>query len=176
MRFTNRKAAVPSIAAIIGLASVMAIASSGKSAAGQKSSSIRREAIAVEPLTSYLKQYNGVGGAIVMRADDMLYLSGLPPFDPKTGKVAEGASVGRQTEIVLEQMKLALESSGSSMKDVVKATVYLAKPEKFKEMNEVYGRYFPVEGSPARMTVVVPSFPAPFDIEIDCVAIRGGDR
>ena len=172
MRFTNRKAVVASLAAIIGLTSVMALASAGKSAAGQKSSDRRREAIPVEPLTSYLKQYNGVGGAIVMRSDDMLYLSGLPPFDPRTGKVAEGASVARQTEIVLEQMKLSLEASGSSLKDVVKATVYLAKPEKFKEMNEIYGRYFPAEGSPARMTVVVPSFPAPFDIEIDCIAIR----
>ena len=40
----------------------------------------------------------------------------------------------------------------------------------FAEFNEIYARYFPLE-SPARIFIHVPSWPGPFDIEVDCVAV-----
>jgi hypothetical protein len=36
---------------------------------------------------------------------------GLPPFDPKTGEVVD-APIERQTELVLEQLKLCIEAAG----------------------------------------------------------------
>ena len=36
--------------------------------------------------------------------------------------------------------------------------------------NEVYARYFENE-SPARIFLHVPSWPGPFDVEVDCVAL-----
>ena len=36
----------------------------------------------------------------------------------------------------------------------------------------IYDRYFP-EDAPARIFMHVPSWPGPFDVEIDCVAVLG---
>jgi 2-iminobutanoate/2-iminopropanoate deaminase len=93
----------------------------------------------------------------------------LPPFDPFTGEVVN-APIERQTEIVLEQMKLCLEAAGSSLEHVLKCNVYCSSVEKFSVVNAVYSRFFPKE-PPARIFVNVPAWPGPFDIEIDCVAV-----
>ena len=44
----------------------------------------------------------------------MVFVSGFPPFDPETGEVLP-VTIERQTEIVLEQMKLCLETAGTSL-------------------------------------------------------------
>ena len=40
----------------------------------------------------------------------------------------------------------------------------------FRQFNDVYARYFPVE-QPARIFIHVPSWAGPFDVEVDCVAV-----
>jgi 2-iminobutanoate/2-iminopropanoate deaminase len=102
------------------------------------------------------------------RHGDTLYVSGLPPFDPDTGEVVI-ASIERQTELALEQMKLCLETAGSSLDNVLKCNVYCTSVEKFAAINEVYVRYFPHD-PPARIFVCVPAWAGKFDIEIDCIA------
>jgi 2-iminobutanoate/2-iminopropanoate deaminase len=68
--------------------------------------------------------------------------------------------------------KLCLEAAGTSFDGVLKCHVYCVPGEgRFQAFNEVYGRYFP-DTSPARVFMHVPSWPGPFDIEIDCVAVR----
>lgn len=130
---------------------------------------MNREVIRVEPLSTYLENWKAPTSAVI-RYGDMLYVSGFPPFDPMTGAVLE-APIERQTEIVLEQMKLCLESAGSSLENVLKCTVYCTSVEKFAAVNAVYARYFP-KNPPARVFVCVVAWPGPFDIEIDCVAVR----
>jgi 2-iminobutanoate/2-iminopropanoate deaminase len=110
---------------------------------------------------------------VVTRHGDTVYVSGLPPFDPATGEIVK-ASIERQAELVLEQMKLCLETAGSSLDSVLKCNVYCTSVEKFAAVNAVYTRYFPSH-PPARIFVNVPAWPGPFDIEIDCVAaVEGG--
>jgi enamine deaminase RidA (YjgF/YER057c/UK114 family) len=75
----------------------------------------------------------------VTRHGDTIYVSGFPPFDPATGEVVD-APVERQTELVLEQMKLCLETAGSSLEDVLKCNVYCTSVEKFAAVNAVYSR------------------------------------
>lgn len=106
-----------------------------------------------------------------IRAGDFLFLSGMVAINPATGKIEE-TDIKNQTRRVLENAKAILESSGFSLKDVVKATVYLAKPEDFQAMNEVYREYFP-EAPPARTTVAV-HFPLKeILVEIEFIAYRG---
>jgi 2-iminobutanoate/2-iminopropanoate deaminase len=77
--------------------------------------------------------------------------------------------IERQTELVLAQMKLCVETAGSSLENVLKCNVYCTSVEKFAAVNAIYARYFPKD-PPARIFVCVPAWPGHFDIEIDCVA------
>jgi 2-iminobutanoate/2-iminopropanoate deaminase len=107
----------------------------------------------------------------VTRHGDTIYVSGLPPFDPATGTIAANAPIERQTELVLEQMKLCLETAGSSRAHVLKCTVYCTSVEQFAVVHAIYSRDFPLN-PPARTLVNVPAWPGPFDIEMDCIAAQ----
>src|SRR5260221_219099 len=99
-----------------------------------------------------------------------IIVAGFPAFDPEPGTVLE-APIEGQTELVLEQMKLCLETAGSSLEHVLKCHVYCTSSEHFAAVNAIYARYFPQE-PPARIFVCVPAWPGPFDIEVDCIAVR----
>jgi len=100
-----------------------------------------------------------------------LFLSGQIPLDPATGKLVEG-DIAAQTERVLENLKAVLENGGSSLRQVVKTTVYLKDMNEFARMNEEYARYFS-ENPPARATVEVARLPRDVRVEIDCIAAVG---
>jgi len=131
---------------------------------------MKRLPIRVEPLSTYLERRRKGPIFPVIVAGESVYVSGLPPFDPDTGDIKR-LPFKRQAEIVLDQMKQCVEAAGSSLDRVVKCNVYCTPDDThFGEFNEIYARYFPVE-SPARIFVHVPSWPGPFDIEVDCVAV-----
>jgi len=99
-----------------------------------------------------------------------IFVSGMTPYDPAIGKIDRG-SITKQTELVLENVKNVLEAGGGTLADVVSCRVYLADltPENFKEMNDVYARYF-MESKPARATIGA-QLPPGFDVEIECIAV-----
>jgi 2-iminobutanoate/2-iminopropanoate deaminase len=125
---------------------------------------MKREAIRVEPISSNLERWG-----TVTRAGNMIFVSGLPPFDPETGEIV-AAPIERQTELVLEQMKRCLEAAGASLDNVMKCNIYCTSAGHFRAVNSVYRRYFP-QDPPARIFVCIPEWTGPFDIEIDCVAM-----
>ena len=102
---------------------------------------MKREIIRVEPLSSYLEKWKAPA-SVMTRHGDTLYVSGLPPFDPATGEIVD-APIERQAELVLEQLKLCLETAGSSLENVLKCNVYCTSVEKFAAVNTIYSRYFP---------------------------------
>ena len=83
---------------------------------------MKREVIRVEPLSSYLAKWNAPVSPVT-RGNGMVFVSGFPPFDPATGEIIVGASIERQAEIVLEQMKLCLETAGTSLHNIMKCNV-----------------------------------------------------
>jgi 2-iminobutanoate/2-iminopropanoate deaminase len=105
----------------------------------------------------------------VVKANGFLFVSGLPPFDPKTGNLVQG-DIQTQTRAVLDLLKLALESNGSSLDKAVKCTVLASNAGFFSQINEIYAQYF-AQDPPARTFVAVGSWPLPFDIEIECIAL-----
>ena len=128
---------------------------------------MKREIIRVEPLSGWLERWKAPTSAVT-RHCGTIYVSGLPPFDPETGEVAD-VPLERQTELVLEQLKLCVETAGSSLDNVLKCHVYCTSVEQFAAVNAIYARYFPND-PPARIFVCVPAWPGRFDIEIDCIA------
>ncbi len=101
----------------------------------------------------------------------LVYLSGQIPLDPVTNQLVEG-DITAQTERVLLNLAAVLEAAGSSLKKVLKTTVYLKNMDDFPKVNEVYGRYFD-ENPPARSTVEAARLPRDVQVEIDAIAIAG---
>ena len=109
-------------------------------------------------------------GEPVTIANGFVYLSGMPPFDPETGEI-KPAPFEQQCERVLAQLKACLETAGSSLSQVIKCNVYCVPgPTHFTTFNAVYDRYFPKD-APSRIFMFIHSWPGPFDLEIDCVAV-----
>lgn len=128
-----------------------------------------REIIRVEPYSTYLERFKAPTSA-VSRGNGLVFVSGMPPFDPETGDIVEGP-IERETELVLEQMKACLEAAGSSMDQVMKkVNVFVSGAEMFAAVNDVYRRFFPTE-LPPRIFVCVPEWTGPFHIEVDCIAL-----
>lgn len=127
-----------------------------------------REALRVEPISSFLDRAKAPASPVT-RAGNMIFVSGLPPFDPKTGEVG-GMDIARQSEIIMEQMKLCLQAAGASLDHVMKCNVYCTSTRHFAAFNAVYARYFP-DHPPARIFVCTPEWFGPFDVEIDCIAM-----
>jgi 2-iminobutanoate/2-iminopropanoate deaminase len=131
---------------------------------------MQRTPVRVEPISTYLERRRKGPIYPVTVAGETVYVSGLPPFDPVTGEIAQ-VPFERQAELVLQQMKLCLEAAGSSLDRVVKCNVHCTPNEThFRAFNEIYARFFP-SGAPARIFLHVPSWPGLFDIEVDCVAV-----
>jgi 2-iminobutanoate/2-iminopropanoate deaminase len=129
---------------------------------------MKREALRVEPISSFLDRVKAPTSPVT-RAGNMIFVAGLPPFDPVTGEIG-GMGIERQSEIIMEQMKLCLEAAGASLDNVMKCNIYCTSTKHFATFNAIYARYFPVD-PPARIFVCTPEWFGPFDVEIDCIAM-----
>ena len=129
---------------------------------------MKREALRVEPISSFLDRVKAPASPVT-RAGNMIFVSGLPPFDPETGETG-GMGIERQSELIMEQMKLCLQAAGASLDNVMKCNVYCTSTKHFAAFNAVYARYFPHD-PPARIFVCTPEWFGPFDVEIDCIAM-----
>jgi 2-iminobutanoate/2-iminopropanoate deaminase len=102
-------------------------------------------------------------------AGGFVFASGQVPIDPASGKLVPG-EIETQTERVLENLARVLEAAGSSLDQVVRASVYLVDLAMFPRMNAVYARYFAADPKPARTTVQVAALPLGAQVEIDAIA------
>jgi 2-iminobutanoate/2-iminopropanoate deaminase len=100
--------------------------------------------------------------------DGLVFVSGQLGIDPESGDVVDGG-IGPQTEQVMKNLEAILEAAGSSLANVVKATIFLADLGDFKDMNEVYGRHMGSE-PPARATFQVAALPSDVLVEIEVIA------
>ncbi|MGA2050168.1 MAG: RidA family protein [Terracidiphilus sp.] len=106
-----------------------------------------------------------------IRLGNLVFTAGQVALDPATGQVV-APGITEQTTRVMENLKAILEAAGSSLAQVVKATVFLKDFNDFAAMNAVYGAYLAPEGvaAPARTTVEVSRLPKDVLVEIDLIA------
>lgn len=102
-------------------------------------------------------------------ANGFIFVSGQIPLDPVKGEIV-GSTIEEQAHQVLKNIQAILEAAGSSMANVVKATVYLADMNDFAKMNAVYSQYFS-EPYPARAAFQVARLPKDVKIEIEVIAL-----
>jgi 2-iminobutanoate/2-iminopropanoate deaminase len=102
---------------------------------------------------------------------NLVFTAGQIALDPVTQLVV-APGITEQTTRVLENLKAILEAAGSSLAQVVKATVFLKDFNDFAAMNAVYGAYLAPEGvaPPARSTVEVSRLPKDVLVEIELIA------
>jgi 2-iminobutanoate/2-iminopropanoate deaminase len=106
-----------------------------------------------------------------IRANGFIFVSGQIPLDPARGEIV-GTTIEEQTHQVLKNIQAILEAAGSSMAEVVKATVYLSDMNDFAKMNAIYAQYFP-EPFPARAAFQVARLPRDVKVEIEVMAVAG---
>ncbi len=99
---------------------------------------------------------------------DLVFVAGQVGLDPESYEVVDGG-IEAQTERVMQNIQAILEEAGSSMKQLLKCTIFLADFDDFATVNEVYGKYVGPE-PPARATVQVAYLPSGVLVEIDAIA------
>jgi 2-iminobutanoate/2-iminopropanoate deaminase len=97
-----------------------------------------------------------------------VFTAGQIALIPDTMEFVEGG-VEEQAHRALKNLTAVLEAAGSSMKDVVKTTLYLADMADFVAVNEIYAGYFQ-EPFPARSAVQAAKLPKGGLVEIDAIA------
>eukprot|EP00456_Euglypha_rotunda_P029347 TRINITY_DN23000_c0_g1_i1.p1 TRINITY_DN23000_c0_g1~~TRINITY_DN23000_c0_g1_i1.p1 ORF type:complete len:106 (+),score=24.55 TRINITY_DN23000_c0_g1_i1:236-553(+) len=96
----------------------------------------------------------------------MVYVSGSIGMD-KSGEI-KATDIESQTVQTLENMKAIIEEAGGKLSDVVKATVLMKNITDGPKINEIYGKYFPVN-PPARAAYAVAALPKGALVEIECI-------
>ena len=99
-----------------------------------------------------------------------IYTSGQIPIDPVTGDIVS-KDVEAQTAQVLKNLSAVLEAAGSSLRKVVKTTVFIKDMNDFQKINAAYAACFS-EPYPARSCVEVARLPKDVLVEIEAVAER----
>ena len=106
-----------------------------------------------------------------IRVGGLVFVSGTLGIDPVSGEFVPGG-VEAETRQALENLANILEAGGSSLRKVVKTTVFMQDLGEFAQMNAVYAAFFSSD-PPARSTVQVAALPKGAAVEIEVIAVVG---
>jgi len=102
-------------------------------------------------------------------AGGTIYCSGQLGLDPATMQLVEG-DVAAQAQRALQNLAAVLEAGRSSLRLIVKTTIYLVDIGDFASVNAVYAAFFP-HLPPARTTIAVAALPLGARVEIEAIAL-----
>ena len=120
---------------------------------------------------------------LCVRYGDLLFVSGLPPFDEEfSAKLREARINGtptppfpnlsfeRQVEIVLTNLKTVVEAAGSNIDCLLKTVVWLKDQGRQEDFDRIYRDFFSShETLPARTRLQVGRLPMGCDVEVEAV-------
>ena len=123
-----------------------------------------RQEIRVEGASEPISHYTDA-----VRFGDLLFVSGIAPFD-STGEVVGEGDVVAQTRQVLQNLLDALRTVGADMSDVLKVTVFLIDINDRSAINPVRQEFFG-DARPASTLIEVSALADPeMLVEIEAVA------
>ena len=105
-----------------------------------------------------------------VKVGGFVFTSGILPLDPASGKKVSGG-IENETKQTLENLRAILETSGSSLNEIIKATIFLTDMNDFEIVNSIYSKYFSGD-FPARAAIGVNSLAKNAKIEIQAISIH----
>jgi 2-iminobutanoate/2-iminopropanoate deaminase len=110
-----------------------------------------------------------------IRAGDFLFVSGQAAID-EHGRVVGVGDFDAQAEQAFRNLDQVLGAGGSSLRDVVKVTIFLTDMSNFEKIVELRRRWFS-EPYPADSIIQVAALALPeLEIEIEAVAVATDTR
>lgn len=100
-------------------------------------------------------------------AQGLLFCSGQVPLDPESGDLV-GASAAEQATQCLRNLEAVCSAAGTGLDRAVRVTIYTTELDRFAEINEAYGEFFPSD-PPARAAIGVAALPKGATVEMDAV-------
>ena len=121
--------------------------------------------------------------ALCVRHNDMVYVSGLPPFPPDYCDAVRSARAAgkpipafpdipfeRQVRIVMDNMKKLVEAAGSNMDCLLKVIVWMKDQRQQEEFDRIYRTYFSSSATlPARTRMQAGRTPMDCGLEVEAV-------
>ena len=98
----------------------------------------------------------------------IIYVAGQGAVDPQTNEIMPG-TLEEEAGLALENLRIILEESRSSLDKVLTVTVYLLEIEEYARFNDVYKKYFK-ENRPARTCIQAGKLPFGTRVEITATA------
>lgn len=102
-----------------------------------------------------------------IRAGGLIFCSGMLAINPQTGERAHG-TVTSETRRIFENLKLLLESAGSSLDRIVQVHALIYDRIEYDVLNRIYRQYLP-DAPPCR-TVWSVQIEAGLKVQLDVIA------
>jgi 2-iminobutanoate/2-iminopropanoate deaminase len=102
-----------------------------------------------------------------IRAGGLIFFSGMLAINPQTGEREHG-TVTSETRRIFENLKLLLESAGSSLDRIVQVHALIYDRIEYDVLNRVYRQYVP--NAPPCRTVWSVQIEAGLKVQLDVVA------
>ena len=120
---------------------------------------------------------------LCVRHGNMIYVSGLPPFDAEFSAQLRNARANkqpipafpdipfeRQVRIVMDHLKKLVEAAGSNMDCLLKVIVWLKDQRQQEEFDRIYRSYFSSqEALPARTRMQAGRTPLDCGLEVEAI-------
>lgn len=104
-------------------------------------------------------------------AGEWVFVSGLPPLDPRTGEILTD-DVGEQMHQCMKNLSAILSEAGCTTGDLAKVMIYLLDMKDYAVVNQVYESYLPEGWRPARTAPQIGRLPKPkAKVGIDAIAM-----
>ena len=126
----------------------------------------KMEAVATSEAPAALGAYSQA-----VKANGFVFVSGQLGIDPATGELA-GETAGEQAAQALKNIKHILDTAGTGIEHVCRATIYLKNVEDFKEVDARYAEVFIGSVKPARVAFGNNMIPKGALVEIDAIAVE----